>query len=179
MRGLIVFLIVSVSVFVIDQGIKVWAVSSSYEIKQQQYQKRYHKELKKSDISEASLVGTTLKKGKYIDLELHFNKGVAFSMFKSLGPYVKWIQASLVLLILYFIFTEGYLTLYAFPAGLIIGGALGNVYDRFYHIGVVDYVAWHYKFDYAIFNFADIAIDIAFIIIVIMLYRTPKVSEEG
>jgi len=167
MRSIIVFLFVLVGTFLIDQGIKTWAVESAYAIAEEN-------PMHTTPITEESLIGTTLVKGKYIDLELHFNKGVAFSMFAFLGPYMKWIQGGLVLLLLFIIFKEKYLTRYAFPAGLLIGGAIGNVYDRFYHIGVVDYVAWHYTFNYAIFNYADVMIDIAFVIILGMILLMPK-----
>ena len=100
-------------------------------------------------------------------------------MFAFLGPYLKWIQAVFVLGILYVIFKEGYLKRYAFPAGLLIGGALGNVYDRFVHEGVVDYVAWHCGFNWAVFNFADIAIDVAVVWILIMVYFFPETSKDS
>jgi len=146
MRGLVVFFLVLLGTFIIDQSIKTLFVEGYY------------------------------RAGGCIDLELQYNKGVAFSMFAFMGPYLKWIQASLVMGILYFIFKEGYLKRYAFPAGLLVGGALGNVYDRFVHEGVVDYIAWHCGFNYAVFNFADIAIDLAFVIIVVMVYFFPDKS---
>jgi signal peptidase II len=99
-------------------------------------------------------------------------------MFESLGAYLKWIQAALVVVILYVIFSEGYLKRYAFPAGLLIGGALGNVYDRFVHEGVVDYVAWHCGFDFAVFNFADVAIDVAVVIVLVMMYFFPEKEKQ-
>jgi len=169
MRVLTIFFLVLVGIFMIDQGIKTWAVSTAYEIQ--------HAKSLSMPISESTLVGTTLLKGQCIDLELHFNKGVAFSMFAFLGPYMKWIQSALVLFLLYILFKEDYLERYAFPAGLLIGGALGNVYDRFVHEGVVDYVAWHCGFSYAVFNFADVAIDLAFVILIVMVYFFPEKSE--
>ena len=149
MRGFFIFFLVLLGTFIIDQNIKTIFVEGYY------------------------------RAGTCIDLELHYNPGVAFSMFSFLGPYLKWIQAVLVVGILFIIFKEGYLKRYAFPAGLLVGGALGNVYDRFYHEGVVDYVAWHCGFNFAVFNFADVAIDLAFVIIVIMIYFFPKKPENG
>jgi len=156
MRGMIVFIFTSIGIFLIDQGIKEWAVDSV------------------SGVEYAKILV-----GKCIDLELHYNRGVSFSMLAFLGDYLKWIQMSLVLLILFIIFKEGYLKRYAFPAGLIVGGALGNIYDRFHYEGVVDYVAWHCGFNYAVFNFADAAIDIGIVIVAIMAYFFPeKPSNE-
>ncbi len=108
--------------------------------------------------------------GTCIDLELHFNKGVAFSMFAFLGHYLKWIQAGLVVGIFIFVLKEGYLKRYSLPLGMLLGGASGNVFDRFIHEGVVDYVAWHCGFNFAVFNFADAVIDIAVVWILLTAY---------
>jgi len=149
MRTLSIFLLVAIGTFLIDQNIKVLFVEGFY------------------------------RAGECIDLELHYNKGVAFSMFAFVGPYLKWIQSILIVGIIYFVFKEGYLKRYAFPVGLLIGGAVGNLYDRFVHEGVVDYIAWHCGFNFAVFNYADIAIDLAVAWIVIMVYFFPHESEES
>ena len=148
MRVFAVFFLVLLGTFIIDQNIKSVFVEGYY------------------------------REGECIDLVLHYNKGVAFSMFSFLGPYLKWIQTLLVVVILFVIFKEGYLKRYAFPAGLLVGGALGNVYDRFVHEGVVDYVAWHCGFDFAVFNFADVAIDLAVVWILILVYFFKEEPEE-
>lgn len=148
MRVFSIFFLVLLGTFIIDQNIKSLFVEGYY------------------------------RAGECIDLVLHYNKGVAFSMFAFLGPYLKWIQATLIVVILFVIFKEGYLKRYAIPSGLLVGGALGNVYDRFIHEGVVDYVAWHCGFNFAVFNFADVAIDVAFVIIVIMLYFFPEKPND-
>ncbi len=148
MRSFFIFLLVAIGTFIIDQNIKTLFVEGYY------------------------------RAGACIDLELHYNKGVAFSMFAFIGPYLKWIQALLVAGILYVVLKEGYIKRYAFPIGLLLGGALGNVYDRFVHEGVVDYVAWHCGFNYAVFNFADVAIDIAIAWIILVAYFFPEKSEE-
>ena len=149
MRAFAVFLLVALVTFIIDQNIKSLFVEGYY------------------------------RAGECIDLELHYNKGVAFSMLSFIGPYLKWIQSLLIVGILYYyVFSEGYIKRYAFPVGLLIGGALGNVYDRFVHEGVVDYVAWHCGFNFAVFNYADVAIDVAVAWIIIMVYFFPEESPE-
>lgn len=96
-----------------------------------------------------------------ISLELHYNRGVAFSMLAFLGDYLKWIQLGLISFLIYFIIKEGHAKSYAILAGILVGAACGNLIDRFVHGGVVDYVAWHCGFDFAVFNFADVMIDVA------------------
>jgi signal peptidase II len=90
---------------------------------------------------------------------------------------LKWVQLVLISGIIFYIFYEGYVKQYAFPLGLIIGGALGNLYDRFIHEGVVDYVAWHCGFNFAVFNYADVMIDLGVAIILLLSfleYREDK-----
>jgi signal peptidase II len=149
MRVFTVFFLVLLGTFIIDQNIKMLFVDGYY------------------------------RAGECIDLVLHYNRGVAFSMLASLGAYLKWIQLVLIIGILYMIFKEGYIKLYAFPLGLLMGGALGNLYDRFVHIGVVDYVAWHCGFNYAVFNFADVAIDIAVVWILFAMYFASRNKKIG
>ena len=149
MRAFAVFLLAAIGIFVIDQQIKALFLEGYY------------------------------RPGSCIDLSLHFNKGVAFSMFAFLGPYLKWIQLMLIGGILYYVLQGGYLRRYAFPVGMLIGAALGNLYDRFVHGGVVDYVAWHCGFDFAVFNFADVAIDAAVVLILLMSYLSPQTAERS
>jgi signal peptidase II len=148
MRTFFVFLLIAVGTFIIDQNIKTLFVEGFY------------------------------RAGECIDLELHYNKGVAFSMFAFIGPYLKWIQSLLIVGILYTVLKERYLERYALPVGLLVGGAIGNVYDRFVHEGVVDYIAWHCGFNFAVFNYADVAIDLAVVWIVIMFYFFPERGEK-
>jgi signal peptidase II len=88
-------------------------------------------------------------------------------MFTSLGEYVKWLQLFIITIVLVYIFYDGVIKKFPFAFGLLVGGAFGNIYDRFIYKGVVDYVAWHCGFDFAIFNYADIMIDIAILWILV------------
>ncbi len=103
---------------------------------------------------------------KCIDLVLTFNTGVAFSMFSSLGPYLKYIQIVLITAVFAYIFWEKKLLQeFALPLGFILAGGVSNVLDRFTQKGVVDYVYWHCGFDFAIFNLADVMINLGVAII--------------
>ena len=105
-----------------------------------------------------------------IDLILVYNKGVAFSMFAFLDEWLKYIQLAMVAGIFGYILYEKEIC-YAFPAGLLLGGAVSNVYDRFIHEGVVDMVYWHCGFNFAVFNFADVMIDLAVVIFLILHFK--------
>ncbi len=105
-----------------------------------------------------------------IDLILVYNKGVAFSMFAFLAEWLKYIQLVLVSGVLIYIFTLKKLC-YALPAGILLGGAFSNIYDRFIHGGVVDMVYWHCGFNFAVFNFADVMIDVAVLWILVLNFK--------
>jgi signal peptidase II len=110
-----------------------------------------------------------------IDFILVYNKGVAFSMFAFLEGWLKYIQIALVLGVLVYILYEKKVC-YAFPAGLLLGGAVSNIYDRFIHGGVVDMVYWHCGFDFAVFNFADVMIDVAVVWFLVLNFK-PKLCK--
>ncbi len=51
--------------------------------------------------------------------------------------------------------------------GMILGGIFGNLIDRIIHRGVIDYLSFTFgKYDFAIFNFADICIVLGTIILI-------------
>jgi signal peptidase II len=110
-----------------------------------------------------------------ISLVLAYNKGVAFSMFAFLDLYLKYIQIALLLSgIIYLLKNKVIFLEYYIPIALLFSGAMSNIIDRFLHIGVVDYVYWHCKFDFAIFNLADVLIDLAVVLIIVKNYTSGK-----
>ena len=155
MRAMVIFFLVALGTFIIDQELKFLAMESVH-----------------------GLEYATILKGSCIDLELHYNKGVAFSMLEFLGDNLKWVQLILMIGIIFYIFYDGYVKSYAFPLGLIVGGALGNLYDRFIHSGVVDYVAWHCGFNFAVFNYADVMIDLGVAIILLLSFLEHRQEKK-
>ena len=111
-----------------------------------------------------------------IDLILVYNKGVAFSMLAFLDEWLKYIQLVMVSGILIYIISMKKVC-YALPAGLMLGGAFSNIYDRFIHGGVVDMVYWHCGFNFAVFNFADVMIDVAVVWFLLLNFK-PKLCKS-
>ena len=113
-----------------------------------------------------------------IDLILTFNRGVAFSMFAFLAEYLKYLQILLILgVAIYVIKSRAYA--YALPVGIFMGAGVYNIYDRFIHGGVVDYVFWHCGFEFAVFNFADVMIDVAVAWILLQSYVEHKKQKKS
>ncbi len=99
-----------------------------------------------------------------ISLVLTLNKGVAFSMFAFLGQYLKYIQVLLIAGLFVFFVKEKIFFKHPVVSGILFGAAVSNLLDRFTRGGVVDYVYWHCGFDFAIFNFADVMIDLSIVL---------------
>ncbi|GAA7489140.1 signal peptidase II [Helicobacter pylori] len=96
-----------------------------------------------------------------IDIVLVFNKGVAFSLLSFLEEGLKYLQILLILgLFIFLMHQKELFKNHAIEFGMVFGAGVSNVLDRFVHGGVVDYVYYHYGFDFAIFNFADVMIDV-------------------
>ena len=114
--------------------------------------------------------------GSYISLKLAYNYGVAFSMFSFLEHNLKYIQLAIVLIGTIYLFkNQNVFKEYYLPIALLYAGGLSNILDRFTYGGVVDYFYWHYLFEFAIFNIADVMIDLA---VVIILYKQIKEARE-
>jgi len=110
-----------------------------------------------------------------ISLVLAYNKGVAFSFFEFLGPYLKYIQIVLFLaIVIYLTIKKEVFFKYYIALSFLFAGGISNILDRFLHEGVVDYVYWHCWFDFAIFNLADVFIDISIAIILLIQYKNQR-----
>ncbi|BCD67218.1 signal peptidase II [Nitratiruptor sp. YY09-18] len=96
-----------------------------------------------------------------ITLAFTLNKGVAFSMFAFLHGALRWILLALIGGLFIYLYVQKFLQKHPLLFGILFGAAIGNLYDRFIYGGVIDYVYWHCGFDFAVFNFADVMIDVA------------------
>ncbi|MBF7067846.1 lipoprotein signal peptidase [Campylobacter volucris] len=107
-------------------------------------------------------------KGEFFDLVLTYNTGVAFSMFAFLGAYLKYIQlVFIVVLFGYLFYQKEFLKTHLVAFAIMLSAGCSNLLDRFVHIGVVDFVFWHKWFEFAVFNLADVMINISVVLILI------------
>lgn len=73
----------------------------------------------------------------------------------------------LVLIVLFYIFLKSTI-IEKFIYSLIIGGALGNFYDRMLYKAVPDFIDLHYNnFHWFVFNVADIFITLGIVILLV------------
>ncbi|WP_103898428.1 signal peptidase II [Petrotoga halophila] len=128
-------------------------------------------------LSETFLLENTIKIG-FFQLTYVENTGIAFGLFKGMALF-HGVFSTLIVIFL-FILKEKYKEKYkffttSFDLGItfIIGGALGNIFDRIRLGYVVDMIYWPY---FSIFNVADIFVTFGG---VILLYHFFKRSSHG
>tara|TARA_B100000161_G_scaffold236028_1_gene185676 strand:+ start:43 stop:540 length:498 start_codon:yes stop_codon:yes gene_type:complete len=103
----------------------------------------------------------------YINLDLVWNTGIGFGLMSFDNQiFYNLISAIIALVIIFLLFYAiKSKRLEKFSFSIIIGGALGNFYDRISYNAVPDFIDIHYKnFHWFTFNFADIFITMGIII---------------
>jgi len=133
------------------------------------------------DLIEAA--GGRLAVTSFLNLVNARNEGISFSLFREFGAaWGRWILVALALAIVVGIVVWLHRTDRAWPAaglGLIIGGALGNAYDRAAWGAVTDLFDFHLAgFHWPTFNPADTAIFVGVALLIVdslfQRQRTPK-----
>ena len=99
----------------------------------------------------------------FLNLVLVWNDGIGFGLFSSESSLFYNLFTALIILInliiIYLIISSN--SLRSFLFSLILGGSLGNLFDRFYYSAVPDFIDLNYNnFHWFIFNVADIFISL-------------------
>ena len=112
----------------------------------------------------------------FLSLIITSNKGVAFSMLS--GHNILIIVVSVILLIVLInmynkeIKSENKTKYKQVIFGILFGGIMGNLIDRIFKGKVIDYISIEFnKYYFPIFNFADIAITIGVILLIILIVK--------
>ncbi len=115
----------------------------------------------------------------FLNLTLNWNTGIAFGLLSSNANLLYHLVSALILLIIAYLI---YLMVIADSSGkiilsLIIGGAIGNLYDRLTYFAVPDFIDFHIEdFHWFTFNVADIFISIGILLMVIKEFVLKKKS---
>ena len=107
--------------------------------------------------------GVVMRLTPWMDFKLAFNKGAAFSLFADGSGWQRWffmgIATVIGLWLCYAMLFERTNALTRLAYASILGGAIGNLYDRILHGKVVDFISWHIGNAYwPTFNVADVGI---------------------
>ncbi len=120
------------------------------------------------------------------DLMLVYNKGAAFSFLSEAGGWQRWFFTALsagvsVMLVAWLYRLKRHETWVAIGLALILGGALGNLYDRVMFGYVIDFVSLHYsEYYFPAFNVADSAISAGAIMLIIdLVFLSGKDKDDA
>ena len=111
---------------------------------------------------------------KFLNIYLIWNEGIAFGLFSfnqdNLYNILTSIIVIIIFVILYYLSTAKGLKKYAFL--MILGGAIGNLFDRIFYKAVPDFIDFHVgNFHWFIFNVADVFITLGvFFMILIEIF---------
>ena len=119
----------------------------------------------------------------FLNFYLVWNTGIGFGL-ASLEPNIFYHTLTAIIaivnlvLIIFLIKSKG---INAYLITLIIGGSLGNLFDRIYYYAVPDFIDIHLgNFHWFIFNVADIFITVGIIgLILTELFKKEKISTNA
>lgn len=119
------------------------------------------------------IINHSISINNFLNFTLAFNHGAAFSFLSNAGGWQRWFfiifSVIVILIITYILVKEKNSKYIAFS--FVIGGAIGNLYDRILYGYVIDFIEFHYNsFYWPIFNIADIAISIGIILLLYSMF---------
>lgn len=120
----------------------------------------------------------------HFNLMLAHNTGAAFSFLADAGGWQRWFFASIAVVITAVMI--GWISRLkpgqhwmACALALVIGGALGNLWDRLTLGYVVDFLDFYWgTYHFPAFNIADSAITVGAVMIIIDMLRNPEFDSE-
>jgi signal peptidase II len=115
----------------------------------------------------------------FFDLVRYHNEGAAFSFLAAAGGWQRLFFSVIAMIasvvIVYMLRKHPTQKLFCFALALVLGGALGNLYDRLTLGYVVDFLFFHYQgYYWPAFNVADSAISVGVVLLLIDSFKKPK-----
>lgn len=152
------FLLISVAVFVLDRLSKQWII---------------HHIISGQEITIIP---------RFFHLSHVYNNGAAFSLFSDTPSpeKVRWMLIgfsiiAIAIVLVVFWRAGRRVSLTSIALALVLGGAIGNLYDRLAYRYVIDFLAFNiFGYHYPDFNLADSCIVIGAGLLLIEVFRAPK-----
>ena len=128
-------------------------------------------------------LGSEIFSSKFLNIYLVWNEGIAFGLFSSNDSNFYNILTFLIIFIIIILFymitqSQGLQKYFLF---MILGGAIGNVFDRILYKSVPDFIDFHInEFHWFIFNVADIFITIGVICMILteLVVSNKRIDED-
>ncbi|KRO64920.1 MAG: signal peptidase II [Pelagibacteraceae bacterium BACL5 MAG-120820-bin39] len=127
--------------------------------------------------------GGDLFSSDYLNINLIWNEGIAFGLFafeeSEFYNFLTLFISLIISVIIYMVIKSNGLKRFALL--MIIGGALGNLYDRVVFLAVPDFIDFHIgNFHWFTFNIADIFISVGVIFMILLEFidnNKDKINE--
>ena len=116
-------------------------------------------------------LGSELLSSKFLNIRLIWNEGIAFGLlsFNETIFYNALTFLILIIILIIFFMLSKSNGIKKYSLVMILGGALGNIYDRIFYGAVPDFIDFHIgNFHWFIFNLADIFITLGVIFMIII-----------
>ena len=159
-KTLLINLIIVIAIFLIDRISKIYIIKI------------------------AEIEGTVdININQYLNFFLIWNNGIAFGLLsfdeRIAYNFITAIIVAVIFLILVMVYKSENRSVYFLL--FILGGSLGNLFDRIYYSAVPDFIDLHYNnFHWFIFNVADIFISIGVICLILAeMIINKKVKNEN
>ncbi|MDR0564471.1 MAG: signal peptidase II [Azoarcus sp.] len=152
--GMVTWLAIIAVVIALDQTSKIWALAQFAQ-------------------------GGRIEVTFFFDLVLAFNRGAAFSFLANHDGWQRWffivLAVAVSIWLLTLIWQHRRERLLPLTFSLIVGGAIGNVIDRFTHGAVVDFLSFHAgPYYWPAFNIADSSITLGVCLMIVAQFRKPQ-----
>lgn len=122
----------------------------------------------------------------FFNLHLLYNYGAAFSFLANHSGWQRWLFAVIAMLVVigmvvWMVRMPRNRYWQAIPAALVVGGAIGNLYDRVLEGRVTDFLSFHWQdaYYYPAFNIADSAIVIGMLALIWDSLRHKKTPAQA
>jgi signal peptidase II len=151
------WLVVAAAVIVLDLATKAWIVAHFHE-------------------------GEQLPVTSFMSLVLAYNTGAAFSFLAGHDGWQRWLFTGIAVVasvfLVWMLRRGGHRVMMAGLA-LILGGALGNLWDRIVIGRVTDFLLFHYAgWSWPAFNVADSAITVGAALLILDSFRHDKRGQD-
>ena len=117
----------------------------------------------------------------FFSLVLAYNTGAAFSFLAGADGWQRWLFAVIAVVasvVIVWLLRRGGSKAFCLGLALILGGALGNLWDRLALGKVVDFLLFHYAgWAYPAFNVADSAITVGAGLLILDSFRHGKPDD--
>lgn len=140
--------------------------------------------LTKQAVESSLFYGQEIAVLPFFDLTLRYNTGAAFSFLAQAGGWQRWffslVAVAVVVGISWRLVKIAHINRWeALSLSFILGGAIGNLYDRLVYGHVVDFIQFHWQqtWYFPAFNVADSAITIG--VILMLLEGLVVKKHEG